>query len=639
MPRFLNGLLPSLGTLLVAAQVHAADPPVTVEQVLAIRPVRSGTEIETPAAADIKQCRVEAERLGNASGWVVYGPQGQVLRRFLDSNGDDRVDEFRYFNHGMEVYRELDTNGNDKRDQFRWLGSGGTRWGVDANEDGKIDRWLRMSAEETTLEAVRAMAAKDPAALQTLMITAEDVKALGISAKVGERLLGGTKDIPARLTSVLSASKTIQPSTQWERFDCSMRVPAVLGAVPGKWDQDLFVYENVMAMVLNGQEPGFVQMGELVRVGDVWKLTRLPQPVEGNELQPEVAILLQESLDSGSTGTAEGLTPEGQKLVEQLKELDDQAPGPNAPVKEVETYNLKRAEIVQKLAQTVTSATEKELWWRQLIEGIAAESHKGAFPGGPERLAALETELQTAKLDNLVPFTRFRRLLVDFASKMQAATEAAERQRVQEAHLTSLRDFVEAFPRSEEAPEAMWQVATTIEFNGNLAAAEKWYADLAAKYPTTMAGKRAKGAVTRLGLKGKELPLKGPALGGKGQVDVSRLKGKVVAVVFWASWFRPSLDEMPQLVELYKTHQKDGFEIVGVNLDTPDTPVTQLLQENKATWPQIQDAGGMETGMAAVDYGIIAPSTMFLIGKDGKVISSSASLDDLTKLVPELVKK
>lgn len=620
----------------VATAASAAD--VNPEQILQFKPRRNAAEIETPAAADLKQCRVEAERRGKASGWVLYGPQGQVLRRFMDTNADDEVDEFRYFNQGQEVYRELDTNANKKPDQFRWLGSGGTRWGIDSNEDGRVDKWNLLSAEEATLEAVKALVAKDPVALQALLVNAEDLRSLGVSQKVADRLLSATTDVPGKLTAALASTRTIQPTSEWERFDCSTRVPSLLGAFPGKWDRDLFVYENVMAMVANGQDHGFVQIGELVRVGDTWKLTRIPQPIEGDNLQLEGGVLLQESLDAGSLSPNEGLSPEAAQLVEKLKQLDDAAPDQSAALAAVEQYNLKRADLVQQLAKSVTSEKERDLWWRQLIEGVAAETHKGAFPNGAERLAAIEKDLTDSKVDALVPFTRFRRLLVDFASRMQSA-EQGDRQKIQEKHLQDLRDFVQEFPKSEEAPEAMWQVATTIEFNGNLADATKWYEGLSAKYPASPAGKRAKGAAIRLALKGNDLVLSGPALGGRGTVDVAQLKGKVVAVVFWASWFKPAVDEMPQLAELYAKFKPQGFEIVGVNLDTPETPVVDLLRQQKATWPQIQEPGGMEAGKLAIDFGIIAPGTMFLVGKDGKVISNSASIEDLKKLVPELIAK
>lgn len=632
----------SLAGLLLAASTATANaqaPAVDAAAMLKYTPRRPKVDYETPAAADIAKCRVEAEQRGKSTGYVLFGPQGQVLRRFVDADARGTINEFRYYDSGMEVFRESDTNGDAKMDNFRWMGPGGMRWAVDSDADQKIDQWKQISAEETTLEAIRAMASGDSATLQSLMLTADEARTLGISQKVADRLLANIKDVPGGMRAAMSASKTLTAATDWERFDCSMRVPSCLAASPGKWDKDVLVYENVMAMVRTGTDTGFVQIGEMVNVGDVWKLTRIPKPVDGDNLQVEGGILMQESLDGSSGAPAEGLSPEAQKLVEQLKLLDDTRPAENASKETIGKYNLSRADLLTKLARSSTTESEKELWWKQLVEGVAANTQMDVFPKGVERLAEIEKEIEAAGLADLIPFTKFRVLLVTFAAKMQAAADAAARQKVQEVHLQDLSDFVKAYPKADEAPEAIWQVATTVEFNGNSTAATDWYKIASERYVSSPAGLRSKGALNRLNLKGKELALSGPSLDGRSVVNIGSMKGKVVAVVFWATWFKPSVDETPQLVELYKQFKPQGFEVVGLNLDPDGTPVANFLREQGATWPQILDPGGMETGKAAKEFGIIAPGTMFLVGKDGKVISNSASMEDLKKLLPDLLTK
>ena len=106
----------------------------TVEQILKYRPVQAGVEIENPKPEEVAGCKVEVERSGKGSGWIVNGPSGQILRRFVDTDGDNVVDQWRYYQHGLEVYRDIDTNGNNDVDQSRWMNVGGTRWGVDVNE-------------------------------------------------------------------------------------------------------------------------------------------------------------------------------------------------------------------------------------------------------------------------------------------------------------------------------------------------------------------------------------------------------------------------------------------------------------------------------------------------------------------------
>ncbi len=139
------------------------------------RPVQQDVEYDIPEAADLAKCRVDVERGNGVQGYVIYGPAGQVLRRFTDTDGDGNVDLYRYYRMGLEVYRDVDSNKNKKVDQHRWMNWGGTRWGLDPNEDGKIDSWKILSAQEAARIAVEAMIRGDIQALSTVMINAEDI--------------------------------------------------------------------------------------------------------------------------------------------------------------------------------------------------------------------------------------------------------------------------------------------------------------------------------------------------------------------------------------------------------------------------------------------------------------------------------
>ncbi len=310
----------------------AADPP-SPKVAFSFQPLhKKFVEYETPAAADVDKCQVKVERRGQASGWVVYGPEGQVVRRFSDSNSDNVVDTWQYYNQGIEVYRDLDTNNNNKIDQSRWLNTAGTRWGLDTNEDGQIDEWKMISAEETCRLAVEAMIAGDTKTLETLLINSSDIKTLGIEESVAKDLLDSVSDAAAKVKKITSASKVLNSRTKWMRFDSAN--PGVIPADDGKASQDLVVYENAMGIVDVAQQAGLVQLGEMVRVGNAWKLTQIPMPLEGES--PQVAatgILLQPAAGMNSLptgGVPNDVSPKAQKLLEQLQTLDSKAPTPGA---------------------------------------------------------------------------------------------------------------------------------------------------------------------------------------------------------------------------------------------------------------------------------------------------------------------
>jgi hypothetical protein len=55
-------------------------------------------------------------------------------------------------------------------------------------------------------------------------------------------------------------------------------------------------------------------------------------------------------------------------------------------------------------------------------------------------------------------------------------------------------------------------------------------------------------------------------------------------------------------------------------------------------WPHIHEEGALES-RPAIEFGVISLPTMFLVDRNGIVVNSSASVDDLKKSVPELLKK
>jgi hypothetical protein len=164
----------------LAAPAHAAQP--TVDYALGLVPFQKNVEYDRVAADQVKACTIKMEKEGGLNAWVVRGPRGEVLRSFSDTNGDRVVDRWSYYKDGAEVYRDVDSNHNTKADQARWLGAGGSRWGVDEDENGSIDAWKVISAEEATAEIVEALRTREPAVFTRLLPTNADLQAAGFEA-------------------------------------------------------------------------------------------------------------------------------------------------------------------------------------------------------------------------------------------------------------------------------------------------------------------------------------------------------------------------------------------------------------------------------------------------------------------------
>ena len=158
--------------------ICAAQP--SVEYALGLKP-KQFVEYDIPSEQEARVATLAMEKTNGMTSWVVRSAEGILLRRFADTNGNRVVDQWSYCKDGLEVYRDIDTDHNTKPDQCRWFGVAGSRWGIDANEDGAIDEWKVLSPEEATAEIVRALANREPLIFNRLLPSAAELEGVGFS--------------------------------------------------------------------------------------------------------------------------------------------------------------------------------------------------------------------------------------------------------------------------------------------------------------------------------------------------------------------------------------------------------------------------------------------------------------------------
>jgi cytochrome c biogenesis protein CcmG/thiol:disulfide interchange protein DsbE len=78
--------------------------------------------------------------------------------------------------------------------------------------------------------------------------------------------------------------------------------------------------------------------------------------------------------------------------------------------------------------------------------------------------------------------------------------------------------------------------------------------------------------------------------------DLSKLRGKVVLVNYWATWCAPCKKEMPILNSFYRRYHEQGLEMIGISADRPkDFPkmrsISATLAYPTATLDRISDDG------------------------------------------------
>ncbi|MBN2021657.1 MAG: redoxin domain-containing protein [Pirellulales bacterium] len=630
-------LLPSVWgcTLLLAAGALAADDKSpSAADALKLMPVQKGVEYDQPGATQAAACTISARKNDGQVGWVVETPEGLVLRRFADTNGDNIVDQWSYYKDGLEVYRDIDSDFNRKADQCRWFHTAGSRWGIDRDEDGQIDSWKAISPEEVTAEVVAALAANDAARFVRLAPTPAELDSLGMGAERRKEIQQRLDGLKTGFQNVAGRQKTVDGSSKWLHFSGSQ--PGVVPSGIGGSTADLAVYENVAALVQTGDKTSEVIVGTLVRVGDGWRVIGPPQ-VEGDPAGGDAAgyVFFRPALGDRPKTPGGAADDKIQKLLADLEEIDKQIQQNNPPAKKAE-LNARRADLLEQVADAAATPEDRAMWIRQLADTVGAAVQTGTYPDGAKRLGDLHAKLAKNEADkNLAAYVRFRQLAAEQVLAFEAAKSDRDYSLIQENWIKSLKQFVEDYPKTPDSDEAMLQLAMTLEFSGEEDEAKTWYGRITKDFPDSPAARKATGAQRRLDSIGKTVSISGKTVTGQ-QIDLNQYRGKIVLIQYWATWSEPAKTDMAALKELAAKYGA-RFGVIGVSLDRRIEDVNAFLKENRVPWPQIHEDGGLDS-RPANEMGIMTVPTMILIDADGKVVRRSIEVAELDGELKKLIR-
>jgi peroxiredoxin len=126
------------------------------------------------------------------------------------------------------------------------------------------------------------------------------------------------------------------------------------------------------------------------------------------------------------------------------------------------------------------------------------------------------------------------------------------------------------------------------------------------------------GCVIRLASEGKPLAIQFTAVDGR-EVDLAKMKGKVVLVDFWSTLCELCIAELPEVKEAYNKFHARGFEVVGISFDTDKARLQRFLKSKAIPWPQYNDGKQFFDNRLGQEFGIDGIPHMFLIDKKGKL--------------------
>ncbi|MFW6170617.1 MAG: redoxin domain-containing protein, partial [Planctomycetota bacterium] len=623
----LVGCLPTL--------LAAKEPPVA--EALKLKPVQEEwVSYDIPDAAEREECELKPYQADGVSGWEVRDADNTILRRYLDTNADNKVDQWCYFKNGVEVYRDIDTNHNRNADQYRWLGTAGTRWGVDDDEDGQIDHWKTISPEEVTEEAVLAMSLKDADRFRLLLLSSQELDALGLGEDQTARLTEKLAATRQNYEEYLKTQDVVGRDTQWVNF--GGKRPGVVPAGTDGAQQDLHIYENVAAVINDGDQHDQVIIGTLVRVDDLWRVIDLPKSFsEAQAGTGSDGFFFQASSArraSEQVPVTEGLDEKVQDLISKMEQIDQVLQTAATP-EELAPLHARRADLLEQLAETASGEEDQTTWIRQLADTVSAAAQSGEYPEGVERLAGLYEELQgQSATADLAAYVKYRHLMAEYTVNVQQPD--ADFAQIQQQWLANLKSFVDEYPTHPQASEAMLHLAMAQEFSGNEEKAVSWYSRIVEEFPASNVAEQASGAKRRIEAVGNPLVLSGKDRDGN-VVNVESYRGRAVLVHYWATYDPKCRTGLSVLKDMQAKYGKDNLALIGVNVDGERAKFEAYLEENSLPWPQLHAPGGLDSPLAQA-YGVVVLPTILLADQEGKVVNRDLDVEQVDSELRRLLR-
>lgn len=591
-----------------------------VASILKYTPTQPGVQVSTPTADEQAACKVEVVRGSQpgSSGYLLTDAKGAKLRLFIDSNADKKVDIWSYFKDGVEVYREIDTNGNDRADMYRWLGAAGMKWGQDPNEDGKIDAWRMISAEEAAEEAFQALAKNDFDRLSALFISSDDMKFLKLPAAEVERLTTLQTNAKAKFAATVAKLPNLA-AAKFERLESA--IPSCTPA-EGGLEKDLIKFANRLILFGHGagkdSKHDWLDTHEMIQVGYSWRLTDVPVPHSATPPPP------------GGGGP----TPELQKVLAELDTLD-KAPvtfGGAGKDDKAAQYNLSRVALIQKILPLVDEK-DRENWVRQICDNLSTAIQAGSDPAHKQLIAIRDDLAKKSPTSNLLPYATYREMWAQFSIAISSPKiTPQELAKLQDEWLVKLDKFVNTYPKADDTADALHQLAMGSEYAGKDGESKRWYQQIYKQFPAHPYAEKAKGAERRLDLIGRPMELSAETVQGATKVNIANSKDKVVVVYYWSSNISVCTRDFDMLKRLQATHGAKGLEIITVNLDDRKEDAVKFLTANPLTATHVGEYGKDSSGLSsalATYYGINSLPTVFIVGRDGRVVNRTVQVNDL----------
>ena len=128
-----------------------------------------------------------------------------------------------------------------------------------------------------------------------------------------------------------------------------------------------------------------------------------------------------------------------------------------------------------------------------------------------------------------------------------------------------------------------------------------------------------------------------PTLAGK-NFSLSQLKGKVVVLDFWASWCPDCRRDAPNVVRLYREYKDKGVVFVGISFDVDRKAWQEAVKKYGMDYVQVSELKKMREAQISKTYGVSWIPSLYVIGRDGKVVLGTVLSEKVKQTLQQLVK-
>ncbi len=102
------------------------------------------------------------------------------------------------------------------------------------------------------------------------------------------------------------------------------------------------------------------------------------------------------------------------------------------------------------------------------------------------------------------------------------------------------------------------------------------------------------------------------------KIKLSDFRGKVVLMVYWATWCAPCMQVIPHERELVEKYAGKPFTILGINADDKRSTLRRAIKKHNITWPTIHD-GMPGVGQITSTWRVHSFPTFVLIDHKGVI--------------------